>query len=134
MKAFNKTLSTFFVVLLLSVSKLSFAAVPQIFGDWTLYYDWGCDGTYSSTTITLNTDRTFSTGEGSAGKWALIAGIVTFQFDTVKTTYSGTRASRAVTGVSSVFNGLNGCFNMIQGVSLAPHAAVKQEVRSATGQ
>ncbi len=134
MNAIIKTLSAFFVVLLFSVSELSFAAQPTILGDWTLNYDWGCDGSYSSTTINLNSNKSFSTSEGLSGKWVLVAGMLMFQFDTLTTTYSGTRASRSVTGISSTFGSLNGCFSMSQSEPLTLSESVKQEVRNASGQ
>lgn len=85
-----------------------------ITGDWTIFYDWACDGSYSSTSIAVNTNGTFKTGEGSLGTWVQTAGMLTFQFDKSKTTYSGNWASKSITGIMSTFSGSNGCFYMLQ--------------------
>ena len=86
-------------------------AVP---GNWTLFYDWDCDGSYSSTTMTVNADGTFSVGEGFSGKWVQIGGMFVFKFDGLDTTYAGNLASKSITGTSTTFSGLNGCFYMLQ--------------------
>jgi hypothetical protein len=44
-------------------------------GDWTLFYDWDCDGSYSKTTMTVNTNGTWTNGEGASGLWVQTAGI-----------------------------------------------------------
>jgi len=95
-------------------------AVP---GNWTLFYDWGCDGSYSKTTMTLNNNGTWTNGEGYAGKWVHIAGMLMFTFDNSDTTYAGNLASKSVTGIETTFAGLNGCFYMLQsGVPTVFHA------------
>ena len=86
-------------------------AVP---GNWTLFYDWDCDGSYSSTTMTVNDDGTFTVGEGFSGKWVQIAGMFMFKFNGLDTTYAGNLASKSITGTSTTFSGLNGCFYMLQ--------------------
>jgi hypothetical protein len=86
-------------------------AVP---GNWTLFYDWDCDGSYSKATMTVNNNGTFTTNEGSSGLWTQLAGMFTFTFNNSETTYSGALASKAITGTSTTFAGLNGCFYMLQ--------------------
>jgi hypothetical protein len=86
-------------------------AVP---GNWTLFYDWSCDGSYSKTTMTVNGNGTFTLGEGSSGKWVQIAGMFMFKFNGLDTTYAGNLASKSITGISTTFSGLNGCFYMLQ--------------------
>jgi hypothetical protein len=86
-------------------------AVP---GKWTLFYDWNTTGNYASTTMNLATNNTFTDGEGSSGTWIQGAGMLTFQFNQLKTTYSGNLADRSVTGISTTFGGLNGSFYMIE--------------------
>jgi hypothetical protein len=89
-------------------------------GTWTLFYDWDCDGSYSSTTFTVNNDGTFTSGGGLNGLWVQIAGMFVFTFNNSETTYSGNLASKSITGVSTTFSGLNGCFYMLQqGVPIA---------------
>ena len=83
-------------------------------GNWTLFYDWDCDGSYSQTTMTVNTDGTFTVGEGFSGLWIQTAGIFMFTFNDTETTYAGDLASKSITGISTTFSGLNGCFYMLQ--------------------
>ncbi|UZJ40761.1 hypothetical protein OO006_10405 [Prosthecochloris sp. SCSIO W1101] len=83
-------------------------------GDWTLFYDWGCDGSYSKTSMTVNSDGTWTNGEGYNGPWVQIAGMFMFTFNNSETTYAGNLASKSITGVSSSFSGSNGCFYMLQ--------------------
>lgn len=104
-------------------------------GDWTLFYDWGCDGSYSKTTFKVNTNGTFNTGEGSSGSWVQIAGMFVFKFKGIDTTYAGNLASKSITGVSTTFSGLNGCFYMLQkGVPTSFAAEVVKGKKNATGE
>lgn len=86
-------------------------AVP---GNWTLFYDWNCDGTYSKTSMTVNANGTWSNGEGYTGPWVQVAGMFMFTFNNSETTYAGNLASKSITGISTTFGGLNGCFYMLQ--------------------
>lgn len=86
-------------------------AVP---GDWTVFYDWDCDGGYGQTPMTLTADGKFSTGEGYTGLWVQQAGMLMFTFDNSETTYAGNLASQSITGMSTTFGGLDGCFYMLQ--------------------
>ena len=83
-------------------------------GDWTLFYDWGCDGSYSKTSMTVNSNGTWTNGEGYDGPWVQIAGMFMFTFNNSETTYAGNLASKSITGISSSFSGSNGCFYMLQ--------------------
>jgi hypothetical protein len=82
-------------------------------GNWTLFYDWNCDGTYSKATMTVNSDGTWSSSEGYKGLWVQLAGMFMFTFNS-ETTYAGNLASKSITGISTTFSGLNGCFYMLQ--------------------
>ena len=86
-------------------------AVP---GNWTLFYDWGCDGTYSKATMTVNSNGTWTNSEGYTGPWVQQAGMFMFTFNNLDTTYAGNLASKSITGISTTFTGLNGCFYMLQ--------------------
>jgi|SRR5689334_2566976 len=86
-------------------------AIP---GSWTLFYDWNCDGSYSKATMTINANGTWSSSENYNGLWVQIAGMFVFTFNNSDTTYSGNIASKSITGVSTTFSGLNGCFYMLQ--------------------
>ena len=106
-------------------------AVP---GNWTLFYDWDCDGTYSSATMTVNTDGTFTNSQGYRGLWTQDAGMFMFTFDDIETTYAGNLASKSITGTSTTFSGLNGCFYMLQeGVPTALAAERVAGQRDAAG-
>ncbi|MFE0589855.1 hypothetical protein [Micromonospora echinospora] len=91
-------------------------AVP---GNWTLAFDWYCDGSYSSTPIVFNANGTWSDGSGYSGPWVSVAGMLTFTFNNSETTYSGVVASRSVTGIQTTFTGLSGCFYMVQSGALS---------------
>jgi hypothetical protein len=102
-------------------------------GDWTLFFDWDCDGTYSSVPMTVNAGGTF-TLSGSTGLWVQIAGMFMFTFNNSETTYAGNLASKSITGISTTFSGLNGCFYMLQkGVPTSFAAAKAGSKKDATG-
>jgi hypothetical protein len=82
-------------------------------GNWTLFYDWGCDGGYGTTPMTVNADGTW-TGEVYSGLWVEAAGMFLFTFNDSETTYAGNVASQSITGISTTFSGLTGCFYMLQ--------------------
>lgn len=106
-------------------------------GNWTLYYDWNCTGSYSSTSMTINSSGTWTNGQGFSGAWAQAAGMLIFKFNNSNTTYAGNLASKSVTGIQSTFGGLNGCFYMLE--SGAPtlreeqHAEGKPDASGKTG-
>lgn len=84
-------------------------------GNWTLFYDWACDGTYSKTTMTINAGGTWTSGEGYNGLWVQVAGMFLFTFNNSETTYAGNLASKSITGISTTFaGGVTGCFYMLQ--------------------
>jgi hypothetical protein len=106
-------------------------AVPET---WTLYYDWDCDGTYSSATMTVNSDGTWTLSEGYSGLWVRRAGIFMFTFNNSETTYAGKLVGKAITGISTTFTGLEGCFYMLeQGVPMAFAAERVPGKRDAAG-
>jgi len=95
------------------VGKLN-STIMTITGQWTLYYDWNSTGNYSSTSMTVNANATWSNGQGFTGQWAQVAGLFTFQFANEKTTYAGNWADKSITGINTTFAGLNGSFYMLQ--------------------
>lgn len=105
-------------------------------GSGILYYDWGCDRSYSSTSITFNTNGTFTTGEGSSGTWVRIggtaAGMITFQFTNSRTTYSSVTTSAAATGIQSTFGGTNGCHH-ISGSGTTTQQQLNDDTHAADG-
>ena len=104
-------------------------AVP---GSWTLAFDWGCDGSYSTIAVTLNASGTWS-GGGFTGLWVSLAGQLVLTFDNSETTYSGNIASKSVTGINTTFAGLNGCFYLLQAGAPIALGAVTAEPLSAAG-
>ncbi|HUE25105.1 MAG TPA: hypothetical protein VMQ86_25700 [Bryobacteraceae bacterium] len=86
----------------------------SVTGNWTLNYDWGCTGSYSTTSMTIDANGTWTNGQGYSGVWVQAAGMLTFKFNNINTTYSGNLASKSVTGIQSTFGGLNGCFYLLQ--------------------
>ncbi len=85
-----------------------------ITGNWTLFYDWNSDGSYSKTSMKVNAGGTWTNGEGASGSWVQIAGMFMFTFNNSETTYCGNWASKSITGISTTFAGLNGSFYMLQ--------------------
>ena len=102
------------VQVLTAPQHVAWAQAVPVTGNWTLYYDWGCDGSYSSTSITVNTNGTVTSGGGYSGPWVQEAGMLMFTYNNSETTYAGNLASRSITGISTTFAGLNGCFYMLQ--------------------
>jgi hypothetical protein len=78
-------------------------------GAATLHYDWGCDGSYSVTSIDFAADGSYSTGEGSAGRWVRVEGQLLFKFSGLETTYGSVVSSRTASGIQTTFAGFNGC-------------------------
>jgi hypothetical protein len=101
-------------------------------GQWTLHYSWGCNGSYIQTGMTLNNNGTFSTS-GLTGKWLQNAGMILFQFDSVKTTYGGNFNGNAMVGMMSTFGGLNGCWYAIRVGSTVTDAEVSKPEFDAAG-
>ena len=64
--------------------------------------------------MTIVPNHTWSNAEGFHGTWVQVAGIFTFQFNNLKTTYSGNLADKSVTGINTTFGGLNGSFYMLE--------------------
>jgi hypothetical protein len=52
---------------------------------------------------------------GYAGPWVVaVAGMLMFTFNGFETTYAGNLASQSITGISTTFEWLSGCFYMLQ--------------------
>jgi hypothetical protein len=97
------------------------AALPALVapGTATLAFDWGCDGSYSTSPITFAANGTFNAG-GLTGVWVVVENFLTFKFDSNGTTYSSVVAGSTSTGVQTTWSGLNGCHNLrLSGVPFA---------------
>ena len=109
-------------------------AAVSIVGNWTLHYDWGSDGTYSTSPMTVAAGGTWS-GGGYTGRWIQEEGMFMFTFNNSETTYAGNKASGSITGVMTTFlnGGLEGSFYMLKtGASLVA-AAVAAKKPDASG-
>jgi hypothetical protein len=107
-------------------------AVP-VPGSWRLFFDWGCDGSYSTLAMTVNSNGTW-TSTGFSGPWVQEAGMFMFTFNGAETTYAGNLASKSITGISTTFAGLRGCFHMLQaGVPTTVAAEREADQRDAAG-
>lgn len=98
-------------------------------GEWMLFFDWGCSGNYGNSPITFSSDGTFSSPPYT-GKWYESEGKIMWRFDTApNTAYSGDQVSLVMTGISSTFVGLNGCWYALPLAAQEKQAAVsRQEV------
>jgi len=77
----------------------------SIAGNWTLHFSWGCTGGYSQTSLTINTDGTFKTGDGYHGQWAVLSGNVQIVFEpTPAAVYSGNVIGGAMAGMMTNFS------------------------------
>lgn len=83
----------------------------SIQGNWTLYYSWGCTGSYTSTSITFNSDGTYKDGQGNSGRWMQVSGTVVFIYNSGSTpSYAGNVVSSAMTGMIATPSGSTGCW------------------------
>lgn len=81
-----------------------------VVGTWNYYYDWECNGSYNSTTITFNNDGTFSTGFGNNGKWYQVQNYVIWEFPS-GTTYAGNMVGNAMLGMmATTWSSKKGCW------------------------
>jgi hypothetical protein len=98
-------------------------------GEWMLFYDWGCSGSYGNSPITFSSDGTLSLPPYT-GEWYESDGKIMWRFDvTQNTTYSGDQVGYVMTGISSTFAGLNGCWYALPLATQEKRAAVSvQEV------
>jgi|ERR1700680_90065 hypothetical protein len=106
-----------------SANAFNGVTIMPVPGNWTLHYDWNSTGTYGSTPMTIAPNNTWTNGQGYHGPWVQVAGILTFQFDSSKTTYSGNLADKSVTGINTTFGGLNGSFYMLEAGAAAAQVA-----------
>jgi hypothetical protein len=79
--------------------------------------------------MTIESNNSWTNGQGYSGTWVQVAGVLTFQFNNSKTTYSGNLADKSVTGINTTFGGLNGSFYMLE----AGAAAAAQQATRAHG-
>ena len=88
-------------------------------GEWTLHYDWGCTGNYVQAPMMLNGNGTLSVLSSETGEWVENDGKIMWRFDTGPAVYSGDIVGPVMVGISSTFQGLNGCWYALVGGSTA---------------
>ena|GEM_PF-493480 len=102
----KKFLTVMFCSLVLSVGMFA----TNVVGTWNYYYDWGCDGSYALTTITFNSDGTYSDGFGSTGKWYQVESYIIWEY-TNKTTYAGNMIGGVMMGMmATTWSTSKGCW------------------------
>jgi len=84
-------------------------------GGWTLFYDWNCTGSYVAVPMLLIGDGTVNVAETETGEWVENDGKIMWRFDTGPAVYSGDILGSAMVGISSTFQGLNGCWYAVVG-------------------
>jgi len=124
----KKSLVFMFCVLMLGIS----LCAVNFSGTWTYYFRWNCNGPYSQTTITFNTNGTFTWGTQFAGKWYQIEDHnITWEF-TNGTTYSGTKVGGVMTGMMmyTLNPPTTGCWYCVkQGYFISP-ADIQKDIKA----
>jgi hypothetical protein len=115
------------------------ATLPlSIKGEWDLYYDWSCSGSYNGpASVTFYTDGTYYAIEGSSGgygTWTLTGNALDYIYDDYPHAhYIGTVNSTGdyVEGTMSTDDGSNGCwyaYPSIQGSIITPAPAFEDNI------
>lgn len=94
-------------------------------GSGTLYFDWGCTGSYGSVPIVFNANGSFATGDGNTGLWYRQSGMLTFTFNNFRTAYAMNVSNSVAIGIHSSFQfapPAGGCSYVVQtgGFAMAP--------------
>jgi len=92
----------------------------SVAGTWDLYYDWGCNGNYSHTTITFTGSGGYyscSTGGGYSGECYQMDEEVHIQFcysASLQVFYVGNKVGGVMTGMMLNQNNVKGCWYMVK--------------------
>jgi hypothetical protein len=92
-----------------------FSSSPSVVGEWDLYYDWNCTGTYyGPATIIFQPDGSYYAyedgGEGY-GTWTMSAKTLDFIYSGYPNAhYTGTTSSTHAEGTMSTDDGSRGCW------------------------
>jgi hypothetical protein len=90
-------------------------SVAAVVGEWTLHYDWDCDGDPGLTTITFVGDGTFQNSDGATvGTWVQSGTHVSFVYYGATASYDGTIAGNSMSGTMSSAGGMTGCWTAVR--------------------
>jgi hypothetical protein len=100
----------------------------SINGSWSLFYDWGCTGSYGQAGLAFNADGTFimDGATEASGNWALIDGTFLLNWNSGPAIYGGNLTGAAMAGGMVVFGDLKGCWYATQTTSAVLSAESKQ--------
>lgn len=86
--------------------------LPFELGLWDMFFDWNCDGSFSSTTWNFKEDKTFESTGGFHGTWSVSGKQITVTYSS-GTTYSGTidSAGTFMSGTMVDYDGVTGCWD-----------------------
>lgn len=104
----------------------------DIVGTWELLYDWGCDGTVSSTMWYFYSDGTFEDGFGSYGTYNLDGDQLTATYSN-GTKYYGTVAGNYMSGTMVGYTGSTGCWEAYKTALASPSSALEGDSLDAAG-
>jgi len=82
---------------------------PEVSGDWSMSYDWSCDGGSNTMTITFVSDYTFTDSESNYGEWSRDGSEITIVFS-VGATYTGQVNDNEMSGTMVDNSGSTGCW------------------------
>jgi hypothetical protein len=83
----------------------------NVSGQFNLHFSFGCSSSYGTSTVTFNTDGTFSTGDGFHGKWSQTNGNIIWRYDGDSALYAGVVNGGAIVGNMINFSiNAAGCF------------------------
>jgi len=104
----------------------------SIVGQWTLFYSWGCSGSYNQSTVNFANNGTFKTGDGYSGQWASLSGDVHWVYEpTPNAVYSGNVIGGAMNGMMTNFRtGGQGCWYATM-AKIPPVFATEKKVEQA---
>lgn len=115
----------FLVIVCTMVLSLGLYATSVV-GTWNYYYDWGCNGGYSTTTITFNTNGTFTAGSLS-GKWYQVESQIIWEFKN-GTTYAGSKVGGVMSGMmATTWSTLKGCWYCTKKAYLLKKITVEED-------
>ncbi len=80
----------------------------DIIGEWTINFDWGGSGKYTTDVIVFNSDGTFMIpSERTTGRWLQLDDMIIWHyddFDSLKTAYAGNISKDMMSGTMGEFN------------------------------